>query len=61
MEVYYNFLGKVLYKEIVFILVSVVVSVEMCVGFFEFVMFKMIMDVVDGCICFFFSCSSFIN
>lgn len=61
MEVHHNSPGKVPYKEIVLILASAVVSIEMRVGLSESVMFKIIMDVADGRIRSFSSCSSLIN
>ena len=48
MEVHHNSPGKAPEKEIVFILASTVVSVEMRVGFSKSRMFKIIMDVADG-------------
>ena len=61
MEVHHNSPGKVPDKEIVFILASAVVSVEMRVGFSESVMFKIIMDVADGRIRSFSGRSSLVN
>ena len=60
MEVHHNSPGKVPDKEIVFILASAVVSVEMRVGFSESVI-KIIMDVADGRIRSFSGRSSLVN